>query len=110
MPPQGESTGIVFEDAVLFARCVCRWQELNASASPDQQTPLKDAFNAYESLRRARIESAFEESKSVVGVVNDAGWLGHKIKTNVVPWFLWWTRAKRESHFVEDVTTSELGY
>jgi len=25
-----------------------------------------------------------------------------------VPWFLWWTRAKRERHFVEDVTTCSL--
>lgn len=104
MPPQGESTGIVFEDAVLFARCICRWQQLGDS------TPVKTAFDAYEKLRRGRIEAAFEESKSVVGVVNDAGWLGHRIKTNVVPWYLWWTRGKRELHFVEDVTTSELGY
>lgn len=115
MPPQGESTGIVFEDAVLFARCVCRWQEINSSSSSTtstntSSTPLKDAFNAYESLRRARIAAAFEESKSVVGVVNDAGWFGHKVKTNIVPWFLWWTRRVREGHFVEDVTTSEIGY
>ena len=42
--------------------------------------------------------------------MNDAGWLGHAIKKNIVPWFLWWTRAKREGHFVEDVTTSDIGY
>ena len=42
--------------------------------------------------------------------VSDAGWLGHTIKTYVVPWFLWWTRSYREKHFIEDVTTTDIGY
>lgn len=71
---------------------------------------MKEAFDAYEKLRRKRIEDAFEESKDVVRTVSDAGWLGHTIKTIVVPWFLWWTRSGREKHFVEDVTTSDIGY
>lgn len=104
MPPQGESTGIVFEDTVLFARCLCRWMELGRPGT------IKDAFDHYEGMRRARIDVAFEESKEVVKVVSDAGWLGHKIKTFVVPWYLWWTRTYREKHFIEDVTTSELPF
>jgi salicylate hydroxylase len=36
--------------------------------------------------------------------------LGHKIKCFVVPWFLWFTSGKREKHFAEDVTTSDLGF
>ena len=104
MPPQGESTGIVFEDTVLFARCLCRWMELGRPGT------IKDAFNHYEGMRRARIDFAFEESKEVVKAVSDAGWLGHKIKTLVVPWYLWWTRTYREKHFIEDVTTSELPF
>lgn len=104
MPPQGESTGIVFEDGVLFARCIGRWME------KDDGAPVKEAFDAYERLRRARIETAWEESQSVVKTVNDAGWVGHRIKLAIVPWYLWWTRGYREKHFVEDVTTSELGY
>jgi len=75
MPPQGESTGIVFEDGVLFARCISRWVEKNDG------TPIKEAFNAYERLRRQRIDIAFDESQGVVRTVNDVGWLGHKIKT-----------------------------
>jgi salicylate hydroxylase len=47
---------------------------------------------------------------SVVKTVQDTPWLGHKIKMNVVPWYLWWTRAYREKHFVEDVTTCDIGY
>ena len=108
MPPQGESTGIVFEDTVLFSRCVSRWVEQGGDVHGKEG--LKEAFEKYESLRRARIDTAFEESKEVVKVVSDAGWLGHKIKTFVVPWYLWWTRGYREKHFVEDVTTSELGF
>ncbi|KAF1971436.1 FAD/NAD(P)-binding domain-containing protein [Bimuria novae-zelandiae CBS 107.79] len=104
MPPQGESTGIVFEDGVLFARCLGRWME------KDDGSPVKQAFDAYERLRRGRIEVAWDESQSVVKTVNDAGWLGHKIKLMIVPWYLWWTRGYREAHFIEDVTTSDLKY
>ncbi|PSN65367.1 FAD/NAD(P)-binding domain-containing protein [Corynespora cassiicola Philippines] len=106
MPPQGESTGIVFEDGVLFARCLARWMEKGGS----EKAPVKEAFDAYEALRRERIDIAFDESQSVVRTVNDAGWLGHKIKTNVIPWYLWWTKGYREKHFIEDVTACELGY
>lgn len=105
MPPQGESTGIVFEDTVLFSRFLIRWiQKGRPGGSP------KEAFAAYEALRRPRIEEAFEESKNVVSTVSDAGWLGHKIKTIIVPWYLWWSRSGREKHFLEDVTVCEIGY
>ena len=103
IPPQGEATGIVLEDTVLFARCLARQQELGTGT-------FKDAFERYEGLRRARIDAAFKESAAVVKTVVDAGWLGHRIKCFVVPWFLWWTRGSREKHFVEDVTTSDLGF
>jgi hypothetical protein len=71
---------------------------------------MKEAFDAYETLRRGRIDAAYEESKSVVRTVSDAGWLGHKIKTFVVPWYLWFTKTYREKHFIEDVTTVDIGY
>jgi len=106
MPPQGESTGIVFEDGVLFSRCLAKWME----SKRDEGVPVKEAFDAYETLRRARIDTAFDESQSVVKTVQDTPWLGHKIKMNVVPWYLWWTRSYREKHFVEDVTTCDIGY
>jgi len=104
MPPQGESTGIVFEDGVLFARCLGRWME------KDDEAPVKEAFDAYERLRRGRIDTAFDESQGVVRTVNEVGRLGHRIKMNIVPWYLWWTRGYREAHFVEDVTTCDLKY
>ncbi|KAJ4316033.1 hypothetical protein N0V94_005660 [Neodidymelliopsis sp. IMI 364377] len=108
MPPQGESTGIVFEDGVLFSRCLARWMEKSGNGGDD--TPVKEAFDAYEKLRRARIDVAFDESQSVVKTVQEVGWFGHRLKMNIVPWYLWWTRGYREKHFVEDVTTCEIGY
>ena len=103
MPPQGESTGIVFEDTILFARCLARWQETGHGT-------IKEAFNHYEILRRPRIDAAFAESHDVVNVVKDIGWLGHKVKTFIIPWYLWWSRPSRELHFTEDVTTKDLGF
>jgi salicylate hydroxylase len=110
MPPQGESTGIVFEDGVLFSRCLARWMEKRQDGGEGSDAPVKEAFDAYERLRRDRIDAAFDESQSVVKTVGDAGWAKHWVKTWVVPWYLWWTRAGREKHFVEDVTMCELGY
>lgn len=106
MPPQGESTGIVFEDGVLFARCLAKWTEKRRA----EAVPVKEAFDAYEKLRRVRIDIAFDESQIVVKSAQDTPWLGHKIKLNIMPWYLWWTRAHREKRFMEDVTTCEIGY
>lgn len=108
MPPQGESTGIVFEDGVLFSRVLARWMQKTRNGGDG--TPVKEAFDAFETLRRGRIEAAWEESQSVVKTVQEVGWFGHRVKMNVVPWYLWWTRGYRERHFVEDVTVCEVGY
>lgn len=108
MPPQGESTGIVFEDGVLFSRVLARWMQKTLNGGDG--TPVKEAFDAFEALRRGRIEAAWEESQSVVKTVQEVGWFGHRVKMNVVPWYLWWTRGYRERHFVEDVTVCEVGY
>ena len=102
MPPQGESTGIVLEDGVLFARCLSRIQTMQGS--------IEDAFNAYERLRRGRINTAFTESQNVVKSVRDAGWFGDKLRALIIPWYLKFSRSHREKHFIEDVTTSPLGF
>ena len=102
MPPQGESTGIVLEDSVLFARCLARNLVMHGS--------VKEAFDAYERLRRGRINTAFKESQNVVKSVKDAGWLGDELRALIVPWYLRWSRRYREKHFIEDVTTSPLGF
>ena len=110
MPPQGEATGIVLEDTVLFARCLFEYPNppTGVDESKNTEAMLASAFARYEALRRPRIEAAFKESAAVVKTVQDAGAVGHRIKCVVVPWFLWFTRAKREKHFIEDVTTCSL--
>lgn len=105
MPPQGESTGIVFEDTVIFSRCLTRWMEKGQpGGSP------REAFDAYETLRKPRIAVAFDESRAVVSSVSESGWLGHTLKTWVIPWYLWYTRRSRDRHFEEDVARVELNY
>jgi len=102
MPPQGESTGIVLEDGILLARCLLRKQVMQGS--------IKEAFDAYEKLRRARINSAYEESQAVVNSVKDVGAFGHTLKTFIIPIYLRYSQAQREKHFIEDVTTAPLGF
>ncbi|KAK8008186.1 hypothetical protein PG991_010737 [Apiospora marii] len=70
----------------------------------------KEAFEAYERLRKPRIAAAFDESRAVVGSVAESGWLGHRLRTWVIPWYLWYTRRSRDRHFEEDVSRVELGY
>ena len=105
MPPQGESTGIVFEDTVLFARCLSRWIELGKPGK------IKDAFDIYEKLRRQPYRCSIRRvAKCRQGQSKmQAGW-GHRIKMFIVPWYLWWTKGYRDQHFIEDVTTSDLGF
>ncbi|KAK8000724.1 fad nad-binding domain-containing protein [Apiospora arundinis] len=105
MPPQGESTGIVFEDTVIFSRCLARWMEKGMPGGHP-----KEAFEVYEKMRKARIADAFEESRAVIGSVADSSWLGHTLKTYAIPWYLWYTRRSRDKHFEEDVTQIELDY
>jgi salicylate hydroxylase len=102
MPPQGESTGIVLEDGVLLARCLLRKQAM--------QGTIEEAFEAYEKLRRTRINSAYNESQQVVNSVKDAGIVGHTVKTFIIPIYLRYSRAHREKHFIEDVTVVPLGF
>ncbi|ETN43899.1 uncharacterized protein HMPREF1541_11030 [Cyphellophora europaea CBS 101466] len=125
MPPQGESTGIVLEDTVLLARCLLANQLLHDSGSSDSGssdsggstgkddsvTVIKEAFDAYENLRRGRITAACKESMAVVHSVAATGKWGFWLKTSIaIPIFLRLGQAKRIRHFEEDVTTCALGF
>ncbi|KAI9692818.1 MAG: hypothetical protein M1822_004812 [Bathelium mastoideum] len=111
MAPQGQSTGIVFEDAILLARFLARWMEkgLGRREGEERGTP-REAFEAFERFRRKRIDVAFDESQVVLKSVNDVGSWGHWFKMKIIPWYLWWTNMNREKYFVDDVTLSELNY
>lgn len=94
MPPQGESTGIAIEDAVLLSHLLAR-------------NTVADTFNKYESLRKPSIDAAYVEANRRWGVVKDVGWLQCKIREWITPWYLWWTQGKREKAFAEDIRRLE---
>lgn len=127
----------MLEDAVLFARCLVAKQKLQQKLQQRRQsqkqkqlhisaqsedadepdttrdsegTAIKEAFDAYEKLRRDRIAAACKESAAVVHSVADSGRWGHWLKTCVIPLFLWAGRAKRRRHFEEHVTRCGLGF
>jgi 2-polyprenyl-6-methoxyphenol hydroxylase-like FAD-dependent oxidoreductase len=89
MPPQDESTGIALEDEILLARCLLPKQVMQGS--------IKEAFDAYEKLRRTRINSAYKESQEVVNSVKDTRKFGHTRKTFIIPIYLRYSRVESET-------------
>lgn len=98
MAPQGESTGICIEDAVVFSRALMHHQTKNLSA----------IFSAYEAFRRDHIEAAVKQAAQRWENVKDKGWLAHQIICFLTPWVLWWSAKARETEFAEDY--SELNF
>jgi len=100
-----------WDEAAAAKKRVAYPVQVNGKLRGQLEAEPEAAKEAVESQARA-LDSVkpWIDGKEVVKVVSDAGWLGHKIKTLVVPWYLWWTRTYREKHFIEDVTTSELPF
>ncbi|KAI4256617.1 MAG: hypothetical protein LQ352_002007 [Teloschistes flavicans] len=95
MPPQGESVGYALEDVALFAEL------LKGCESPAQ---LPQLFQRYEDLRRPRIDAALKETEfRWAQSTHDTGWLKFKMQQWAMPWFLWFTRDKKEEDFSSDV-------
>ena len=103
MPPQGESTGIALEDSVVFARTLAMH-----AGSPNISTSIPSLFSTYESLRRPRIDAAYDEAVFRWETAKDSGWLVYKLKTWMTPWFIWWTAKTRAKGFEEDLETMEI--
>ena len=70
---------------------------------------IGEVFEAYERLRRARVQAACKESMAVVSSVKETSRFGFWLKTCIIPVFLRLGRAKRQKHFEEDITRSDLG-
>ena len=106
MPPQGESTGLCIEDSIVFARCLLRRYHTplsSLSSPPSSPHTLSPVFESYESLRRAKIDASYAEAKWRWETVKDSGWLAHKVKMWVMPWFIWAGEGKRARGFGEDL-------
>ena len=99
MPPQGESTGIALEDTVTFARLMGLYPKYS----------LAELFTQYEKLRRSRVDQAYKEASFRWETAKDSGWLAHKVKAILTPWFIWFTSQKRARDFEEDYNNLDLG-
>jgi salicylate hydroxylase len=110
MPPQGESTGFAIEDAMLFTRIMK--DAINSQEERGQSTPdlidVKAVFTRYERNRRARIDTAYEESNSRWDSVKDKGWLASVMMDWMTWLYLWFTQSAREKSFTTNVKTMSL--
>lgn len=77
MPPQGESTGICIEDAIVFARCMVH-----------QGANVSSVFQAYENIRRSSIDAAYQAAVQRWENVRDKGYLAHRLMLFLTPWYV----------------------
>jgi salicylate hydroxylase len=99
MPPQGESTGLAFEDGALLAKVF----------SSDKKTKsFAEVFTIFERTRRPRIEIAYRNAEWAWENVKDRYWLTAKI-TEWMTWaFLWWKRETYVKEYQYDIRVEEL--
>ncbi|KAH0845443.1 putative salicylate hydroxylase [Fonsecaea pedrosoi] len=98
MSPQGESTAYALEDAILFARVLgCR-----------SDRGLDEVFRAYQSVRRANIDRAYDEANFGWGTQSDCGWFTFLLRSWMTTAYLWWTTSARQKRYCEDVATMSL--
>lgn len=98
MPPQGESAGYAIEDAILFARVMQHKMDKG----------LHEVFDAYQRLRRSRIDQAYDESSLGWETQKDCGWITFILRNWLSSVFLWWTATARQKRYMEDVSTMKL--
>lgn len=110
MPPQGESTGFAIEDAILFARIMKEAQEHvdRSDESGEQTIDIEAVFARYQNNRRKRIDDAFAEADMRWDLVKDKGWIASVLLDWLTPWFLWWTKSKRDENFRFNVSSVKL--
>ena len=99
MPPQGESIGMAFEDVVLLSRII---------GKHNKTKPASDIFTLYESLRRERIEAAYQEANWRFGTVKDKGWLVGVLMDWITPLFLRFSNAERVKALMHDVREDDI--
>ena len=98
MSPQGESTGICIEDAVVFARAILHHKTHS----------LPSIFATYERFRRPEIDAAVAEANMRWETIKDSGWLAYRLKCAATPWFIWWTERERQEAFSRDYSDLDL--
>lgn len=75
MPPRDESSTYALEDAIFFSQILSRYYD----------SPLQDAFRAFENMRRGLIDKAFDASRKLWQENRDMGLLPSQIKELISP-------------------------
>ena len=99
MPPQGESTGLAFEDGALLGKVFNLYGKTK---------PLAEVFQVYERTRRPGIDIACSKAEWGWKNVADSSWLVAKMMEWLTGWYLWWTSATRIKDREYDIRTKEL--
>lgn len=98
MPPQGESLGLALEDAVLFSRILDAYHD----------KPTAEIFKRYETIRKPRMDAAFDEANWRWESVKDVGWLANYMRE----WFTWlyllFVAPHKDADFKYDVRKIDL--
>lgn len=93
MPPNGESVGFCLEDAVLLATLFKK----RGADSPSA------VFQEYERIRKPEIDQARKETEIRWESAKTMTLWKFWVRSTVIPWYLWWTEAKRDAMFSKDV-------
>jgi salicylate hydroxylase len=99
MPPQGDSTGLAFEDGALLAKVF----SLHGNTRS-----VEDIFAIFTRTRQPRIDAAYRTAEMRWEKVKDSYCLTSKLKEFLTWAFLWWKRGQYEKEFRYDVREEEL--
>jgi salicylate hydroxylase len=99
MPPQGDSTGLAFEDGALLAKVF----SLHGNTRS-----VEDIFTIFSRTRQPRIDAAYRTAEMRWEKVKDSYCLTSKLKEFLTWAFLWWKRGQYEKEFRYDVREEEL--
>lgn len=87
MPPRDESAAYALDDAILFARILAY----------HRMEPLSEVFEAYEGIRREKINRAFKQSCKMWERNRDMGLLEGRLKEWTMPFYIRSHREEREA-------------
>ena len=99
MLPQGESSGLAIEDAILFTHILSKRAYLPNKPAPENPLSIPSLITHYTTLRKPKIEDAFQEANFRWENHGGSTWFAHNMKELLTPWFLWWKRAQWEAGF-----------
>ena len=98
MPPQGESTGIYIEDAIVFGRIMMQ----------HTTKPIPSIMKAYERFRHPHTDKAVTEATFRWSTAKNQSRLTYQLIVWSTSWYLWWTAKAREAELAKDFSKLEI--